>query len=301
MIIDETVFVKVGTKSFKWYKNIGYEFKCGDLIEVKVSDLTEYSSAVVRVECQRCGKIVEKKFYDYKYVTNNSKNGEYFCKACSPELVKETNIVKYGTPCSLQNEKVKIKAKKTLLKIYGVDNISKVESIKDERSLFMKRHTKTYNKIIKEKYGDNVSKLDWVKDKKKKTTMENWGVENPIQNTEIFEKSQKNGKKIKLHKIGIYFRGSYEEHFLDYCCDNNIEVMKGPTIPYVYLDKNRYYHSDFYLPSLNMICEIKSNYYYKKYYEINEAKKLYSEKEYNFLFIIDKNYEHLGKLIEKNK
>ena len=48
-----------------------------------------------------------------------------------------------------------------------------------------------------------------------------------------------------------------------------------------------------------MISEIKSSYYYNKYIEINLIKEKYSKMEYNFLFIIDRDYIELFSFIYK--
>ena len=77
----------------------------------------------------------------------------------------------------------------------------------------------------------------------------------------------------------------------------NILLENGPSIRYHYQEKNKTYHSDFYLPDYNLICEIKSKYYYEKYIDLNLIKmKICLDKGYNFTFIIDKNYEYIYKI-----
>ena len=186
-----------------------------------------------------------------------------------------------------------------MLKKYGVDNISKLDRIKEDRSLEMQSRTNDYNKRILKKYGCNVSKLPFIKNKKKETMLRNWGVENPSQQREIFEKAQKNGKKSLLHtETELMYRGSYELDFLEFCIINNIKVTKGPTITYSSENKNKYYHSDFFLPEFKLIIEIKSSYYFEKYYETNVKKKEAAiNTGFNFIFIIDKNYDELKSLL----
>ncbi len=66
-------------------------------------------------------------------------------------------------------------------------------------------------------------------------------------------------------------------------------------------NKNRVYHSDFYLSKYNLVCEIKSKYTLDDDYDENMIKKEYSiNSGYNFLFIIDKNYIELEKIILEN-
>ena len=63
----------------------------------------------------------------------------------------------------------------------------------------------------------------------------------------------------------------------------------------------RHYYPDFYIDEFNMICEIKSDYYYKLDESRNICKKIYTEKSgYNFIFIINKNYDELKKITTIN-
>jgi hypothetical protein len=291
MVLNKKVSVKVGTKSFSWYKEKGYNPKCGEMLEISIDDITTYSSAIVDVECQLCKIVKKKKYFDFKYSIEKSHDGKYYCKKCSYDNAKKTNMIRYGYATPLNNPDIIEKSKEKMIKKFGVDNISKVDYIRSEKSELMATNTNEYNKIILNKYGTNVSKLDWIKNKKKETTFRNYGVENPSQSSEIFEKAQKNGKKIKLHDIGIYYRGTYEKHFLDFCLMSNIKVERGITINYLWNNKNKVYHSDFYVSTKNLIVEVKSTYYYEKYLEVNLAKKQETLKiGYNHIFIIDKDY-----------
>ena len=52
------------------------------------------------------------------------------------------------------------------------------------------------------------------------------------------------------------------------------------------------YYPDYYLPEYNLIVEIKSDYTYKKELDKNICKrKSCVEQGYNFIFIINKNYD----------
>lgn len=294
MIISKKVLVKISSSNFKWFKNKGYEVNKGKIIEVRINELSKSSTSIIEVECNNCKNFINKRFDRYIDTINKSFDGNYYCKNCASLNRENTNIKKYGTKCALQNKIISEKSKETMLNKFGVDNISKTNYIKEERSKLMKINTDNYNEIIHNKYGSNVSKLDWIKEKKKETTLKNWGVENPSQNSFLFEKAQKTGKKIKLHEIGLYYRGTYEKDFLDYCSTNNITVEKGPSISFLFNGNKKYYHSDFYIKDKNLIIEVKSTYYYEKYKELNiEKEKAAINNGYNFLFLIDKNYNSL--------
>jgi hypothetical protein len=153
-------------------------------------------------------------------------------------------------------------------------------------------------KGVKDKFGvDNVSSLESIKRKKSETTIKNYGVENPSQCPEIFEKAQKSGKKIKKHNCGINYRGTYEKHFLDMCFEKNINVEKGLTIKYEFENKNKFYHSDFYLKEKNLIIEIKSDYYFNKFKNMNLMKKKFTIKSgFNYILILNKDYDEFSEL-----
>ncbi|MCK9476998.1 MAG: hypothetical protein M0R46_13820 [Candidatus Muirbacterium halophilum] len=192
--------------------------------------------------------------------------------------------------------------KKEMIKKYGVDNPSKLKEIKEKRSERLKdtEYQKKMLDGVLEKYGiDNISKLEEIKEKKKSTCLENYGVENPMQNEAIFIKSQKSGKKIKQHtETGLYYRGTYEKDFLDFCYEHDILISKGKTIKYKKNNKNKVYYSDFFIDKYNLIIEIKSSYYYEKYKELNILKKRETIKQgYMYIMIIDKEYEEIKKLL----
>lgn len=287
--MNKKVSVKISSSNYKWYKDKGYEVCNGKIIEINIEDITKSSSVILDVKCDECGNI--NALMHNRYINNIAKNKKYFCKKCGIKNAGKTNIIKYGSKSPLTDKKIIEKTKETMINKFGVDNISKADYIKEERSKSMKINTNKYNEIINNKYGSNVSKLDWIKEKKKLTTLKNWGVENPSQNSSLFEKAQKTGKKIKLHDIGLYYRGTYEKDFLDYCQLNNILVEKGPSISFIFEGKKKYYHSDFYIKEKNLIIEVKSTYYYEKFKKLNiEKEKSATSNGYNFIFIIDKNY-----------
>lgn len=293
MLIEKEIKIKIGSANYKhFYEKYG-PFKKNDIINVKIEDLMINSVVKVTAICEKCGNHNTIKYQTYNI---QIKNGGFFCcNKCKSIKMRETNQKKYGVSYPMQREDVKNKSKKTLLNKYNIENISQRKDIRKKRSNRLKNDEykeKMLNGVIL-KYGvNNVSKIDDIKKKKKETCLNNWGVESPLQSNILFEKSQKNGKKIYLHKnTNLWYRGTYELDFLNFCFDNNIKVQKGPTICYFLNGHKKYYHSDFYIPECNLICEIKSSYYYEKYLEINLAKKEFTMKAgYDFIFIINKDY-----------
>jgi hypothetical protein len=310
-------------KTLSFYRNIGYDLKYAEKIFIKIKDLIETSAMVVDCFCDICKSENRVKYYNY--VGNIKRNGLYRCNECSKlirsEKVKElftnteikesiilktknTNLSKYGVdnPMLLDVNIKKSKNKKfdkygdvnynngeknkiTCLGKYGVDSYSKTSDYK-----------KKYKKTCNDRYGvDNVFKSAFIKQKIKNTLIEKYGVDNPMKFLAFFEKAQKSSiKKLKYDK-SITYQGSYELDFINYCISKNIKIENGPVIDYIHYNLNRKYYSDFYLPDYNLIIEIKSSWTFKRDYDENISKEIYSKSSgFNFIFIIDKDYSILN-------
>ena len=59
----------------------------------------------------------------------------------------------------------------------------------------------------------------------------------------------------------LTYQGTFELDFINKYY-NKINIQNGMTIKY---DENKVYYPDFFIPELNLIVEIKSDYFYKKY------------------------------------
>lgn len=298
MIKENKIEIKIGNMNFGEYFDKYGPYKKYDKIIIDVEDLIENSTVKITTICDICKREKVMKYQPYNIQIK--KDGFYCCSKCKMVKTKKTNMKKYGVEYSMQRKDVMEKSKKTLMKNYGIENISQREDIRKIRSDRLKSNDYQQKMLdgVVNKFGvNNVSKLDYIQKEKEKTLMSNYGVTNPSQSEYLFEKAQKSGKKIKYHNdTKLYYRGTYELDFLNYCTKNNINVKKGPTISFIYNDKNKVYHSDYFLPDINLICEIKSNYYYNKYLELNLIKQTETLKnKYNFIFIIDKKYIELDK------
>lgn len=326
MIIDKNVLLKISSTNFTYYKTKGYEFKKGDSIIIDVKDLQFGTGVKVNVKCDICEK--ENKIYLQKYNMNKEKYGVYTCRKCSKFKRIKTTIERYGVDNASQCINIKNKKKLTTLKNYGFENPSQSKIIKEQKKKTMLKNygveyvlqSKELVENIKNtkisKYGDenfnnrvqslntcmkkygveNPSQLETIKKKKCETSIKNYGVEHPMQNIDIFTKHQKSSYRLHKYK-NIFYQGSYEKDFLDIYFDK-ITLNKIKPIPYLYENKNKYYHPDFYYKHLNLIIEIKSNYTYNKELNKNLSKrKSCIEKGYKFIFIIDKKYNEFEKLI----
>ena len=285
MIIDKIIKIKINAKNYKNYKDKGYIFgKCGEEIEANVEDLPINSHTKINCKCDNCG--VEKKITYGNYNLHKKLHNIYTCYKCCNIKGKLTDDIKYG--CDHRSTKeFKEKCNKTILEKYGS---------KEDYSNFIRIISQ--EKCI-EKYGvENVFQLDGIKMKSKKTMLDKYGVEHALQNLKLFEKSQNSSFKLNMHN-GIIYQGTYELDFLKFCENNNIKVERGNIINYLFNGDKKYY-PDYYLPKYNLICEIKSSYYYERCLNINLIKREYTIKNgFNFLFIVDKNYKELEFFIKE--
>ena len=111
-----------------------------------------------------------------------------------------------------------------------------------------------------------------------------------------FLKNQLSGFRAKKYK-NVYYRGSYELDFLEKYY-NKIDIENGPSIDYLFEEKQHIYHSDFFIPSRNLVVEIKSSYYFNRFKEQNKIKqKSIKNKGFKYILILDKDYTEFEKLL----
>jgi len=191
--------------------------------------------------------------------------------------IKKTKLKKYGDKNYTNREK----SKETCLEKYGVENPSQSEEIKNKKiETCLKNYGVEYS-----------SQCDEIKDKMKKTCLEKYGVEYSIQNDDVYNKKISSGYNVKKFK-NMFYQGTYELDFLEKYY-NRITISKIKSIKYDFDNNTKKYYPDFFIPKLNLIVEIKSDYYYNKQIEKNLAKqKACLEQGYNFIFIINKDYSN---------
>jgi len=249
------------------------------------------------------------------------------------EQCKETCLEKYGVENVLLNEDIMRKSRITCLEKYGVEDPRTAIVIKEKRKDTMierygeeyYNNREKYKNTCLEKYGlDSSNKVEEIKKKKvdnmlkkygfisnsiteeskrklRETNIKRYGVEYPMQVLEFFEKQQKNSKKINYYNDKLYYQSSYEKHFLDYM--NNINMLdyveRGFCVDFIFENKTRKHFPDFYISKYNLIVEIKSDYYYNKYLDKNISKmNACIEIGYNYLYIVNKNYSVLNKILD---
>jgi hypothetical protein len=305
MILKEIITIKVNSNHLKYYRNLGYEAKMSDTLDINSLHLPKGSHVRVNAECDKCGKIENIEFRGVR----DKINFTYECKSC----IHKDRISKNGSvfrnpvlqsELSLRNNKKSLdKRKETKLNKHGDQNYNNPEKRKE--TLKRKHGDETYNNQKKRKetklnkHGDeNYNNQE----KKEETCLLKYGVRHTNQIPEIWEKIQKSSFRVCRYKdTDLTYQGDYELDFLEFCESNSIKVNNGPSLSYNFNKKNRVYHSDFIIDDLNLIIEIKSTYTLNSDLECNlEKEKECKKRGYNFMFIVDKNYDNLIEYLSLN-
>lgn len=175
MIKQEYVNIKINNKSEVYrYSKLGYNPVFGTDLEIKISDLPMSSSFIILATCDICENDKEISYKRYNITTSN-----------------QTDLYTCSQKCS------RVKNKRTLLEKYGVDNISKLEEIKNKkvdtcRTNFGVDYPQQCNDILQRslntkelKYGDR----NWNNpNKMKETNLLKYGFEYAQQSPDIIRK-----------------------------------------------------------------------------------------------------------------
>lgn len=200
IISDVAEYTVYSDKELAWCQRRGYEANIGDTIKVPVSVINKGSRARVYAKCDICGDI--KKIAYVSYNQNIANQGFYCCIKCKYTKDKATNLLRYGTECTLQNESVKQKGIETSMRKYGTPvPVSSEECQRRIRESNMKRYGVAYTASLEsvrekmkatnlERYGceyTGASKI--VQEKTKKTNLKRYGCENVFSNREIYSRA----------------------------------------------------------------------------------------------------------------
>ena len=266
---------KKTTKTWKKRNKIikeTYKFQCKECKE-KFETSIKLNNHIIKVH----GK---KEYYD-KWL---KKQNDGVCKICGNETEFYGRFdLGYRDCCSKEcsNQYRYEQGKKTNLKKHGVKNVFEIDSVKEKiKQTFIKNYGVDNN--MKSKRGRNEYKKSMIK---------KHGVEWPLQDRKILEKNQKSAKTLKKFKnTDIWYQGTYELDFLEKYYKKYSDLIRSPSIKYLFNGKRKIYHPDFYIPSLNLIIEIKSSWILKIDIEINEKKKAVITNGFKYLMILDKDY-----------
>ena len=333
MIIKEYVEIIASYYYIKRLENSN-NIKKGDIITVRISDLSSRSHVIIDVRCDVCSK--DKKISYSSYNKNISNGGYYSCsQSCASDKSKKTYFKKTGYTNQMLNPETVEKFKKTCMDRFGVDHPKKSDELKlkaietckknfgVEYGFLLEKSKETMiskygfdnpmkspeilnnaQKTNTERYGNKTTLLNSdVAKKSKKTMIEKFGVEHALQNPDIMASMIKDSNRFKKHEsTGILYQGKYEKDFLDFCYSIEEIPTRGLTFKYIHDGKNKLYYSDFYFENHNLIVEIKSTWYYNLHLSMNVCKeKAVIDKGYKYIFVIDMKYDDFINKIKKSQ
>ena len=205
-ILTTKIEVKLWAQTIKYYNDLGYKGKHGDIIIVDVADLPKGSGKIVKVQCDYCGKILNRQYS--RCLLSMQTNGKFACKNCTFNKNAEINMQKYGVRSFTCTEEFKEKASITNLQKYGKKSYAQTDECKERKKITMKErygveYASQNPEIFKKakdtciaKYGTPYPiQLPEFQEKQKQTCKERFGTEYPSQTTEIQEKVAKTRNK----------------------------------------------------------------------------------------------------------
>ena len=163
MLKTNKIELVISSSNYKRYMEKYGPYKKNDIIIVDVEDLSVNSIAKVIAICKFCGIEKELKYQTYKIQFD--KGSYYCCSKCATKKQKQM-MKQNGSSYYLSNPEYKNK----MMELYGVDNPSKINEIKEIRSKRLSNDEYQQKMIdgVINKYGvDNVSKIDSIKEQKK--------------------------------------------------------------------------------------------------------------------------------------
>lgn len=176
LLIDQPAIMRWHARNKEYYTSRGYKFtKMRDEFQVKVEDLPKQSHAVVKVQCDVCGRI-----YDCKYQNYNNRLDTSFdtCHYCEGVKIRGIFQTRYGVDNPGQLESVKEKSRETCLEKYGVPYYSQTEECREKAE-----------KTCLERYGaSNYSQTEEYKQRVIATSLEKRGVPFHTQDPEVIRK-----------------------------------------------------------------------------------------------------------------
>lgn len=212
----------------------------------------------------------------------------------NPELAKATCLEKFGVDNAAKAEAIQQKMRQTNMERRGVEFPMQSPEVKQVWSNnFFERYGGANTFEVKEfrdkieatclaRYGVSFAiQAAEVREKSLATIRERYGVDNVSQNYEIMRRQQASAfrlKDIELPSGRIVQLQGYEPQVLSYLFEQaeydeeDFDFDHVPPIKYRYLNKNRVYHPDFYVPKDNLIIEVKSLWTLNKGLEQNYLK-----------------------------
>jgi len=250
-------------------------------------DLTFSARAYIicygRPKCKVCDNYTNFDRQNWKFLENCSQK----CQASNSRIInkrKKTNIQKYGYENPSSSDIIKQKVINTNRKRYGADwfmNTTMFNKKSEEWCIKTHgvRHYSMSNKFKDDMIHNNQTKygVDWYfqtdefNEKSKSTCIEKYGETHHMKNLSVFEKQQRHSYYKRPYKFPsgkqIYIQG-YENLALDFLLTlySEYDIITSISeiydrvgkITYEYNNTIHRYFPDIYIPSDNLIIEVKS-------------------------------------------
>lgn len=153
---------------------------------------------------------------------------------------------------------------------------------------------------VKLKTSTESANLPTTHERKKESYQDRYGVDNPMQDPTINERSNINRYKFKavdIHGRRFSHLQGYEPQGIIYLIEQMgisvDEIQSGrkvPKIRYTFKDKRKMYFPDMFVESKNLLIEVKCDYTYNNMIELNKVKREASlNAGYDYLTIIFSN------------
>ena len=291
-ILTKEVEIKLWGKTVKYYNDLGYDGKHGDVVSVKVEDLSSGSNVRIQYLCDYCQKEILTIVYA-DYMRRKKEVNKMACRYCAPQKMGETCYLRYGADSYAKTKECHEKMENTTKSRYGTFHYSKTKEYKEKfhktcverygesyRKQFINRAFETFrdktgyafpsqSPDVRKKittsyinhYGvDNPQLSAEVREKTEKTNLERYGCIAPSQNEEVKEKA----RITNINKYGVqYTMQSHEfrERANETLCKNGTQKTSKQQ---VYLHglyggeinySVSYYAVDIYLPKENLVIE----------------------------------------------
>ena len=276
MIVNEFVELLVKTKAVATRWNGLYDLNChvGDTVKIHWSKLvtSKYRRKLIDVVCDECNRSFKRRI--------NSLKEKILCRSCIQSGERNYG---FGKPRSIENIKA---TKKWLL---------------ENGNPFQRPYIK---QLLKEKWHEHHSINNGMANKKHSDETKQKMSEIALKQFKSGERKVNSGwghVKIKSYK-GINYQSTYELKFLKHLDENNwLHIIeRGPRITYRIDAIEHSYFSDYKIKNTNIVIEIKSSYMWKKHLKINEIKKLFAEKMYDYHIILDNKFDYIDNKMKGN-
>ena len=226
MLLTKYVTLKWNSKIYKHYVDLGYIYtKMNDEFEVYIDDLTPYSRAKIKCNCDYCHDDYETTWWSYNKGKKNGIKKDCCSKPeCITQKAQEALVSKYGTSNIREIPEVNEKIKMTNIEKYGCENPFGNKEVQNKiKHYYMQNYGVTHNMQLNE-----------CVQKAKNTSIERYGVDNYSKTKEYRERFRGENSPVWKGDLAIRHRDGRElpeyrdwrksvfdrDHYTCQCCGN---------------------------------------------------------------------------------